>query len=169
MAEPFLGEIRATGFNFAPRGWALCSGLLLPINQNQALFSLLGVAFGGDGRTTFGLPDLRGRVPMHDGPGQYPGQVGGESQHTLTAPEMPAHIHQAWARAAAGNNSSPANAAWGKQPDNSTYTGTVTSGLVPLSANAIAPGGGSQPHPNWSPYLVVNFMIALSGIYPTRS
>lgn len=166
MAEPFLGEIRLAAFSYAPRGWALCNGQTLPITQNQALFSLLGITFGGDGRSTFGLPDLRGRVPMQ--PQTLPqGAVGGEDAHLLTMGEMPGHIHQVLARDAQGTTSSPANAAWGQQPDN-TYTANVSSALTPLSPGAIAPAGGGQAHQNWSPYLVLNFIIALQGVYPSR-
>jgi len=166
MAEPFLGEIRLASFNFAPRGWALCNGQTLPISQNQALFSLLGTAFGGDGRSTFALPDLRGRVPMQQQTLPQ-GATGGEDAHVLTAGEMPGHIHQALARDAQGNSSSPANAAWGQQPDN-TYSTNVGAALTPLSPAAVAPAGGGQAHQNWSPYLVVNFIIALQGTFPSR-
>ncbi|HEY4185193.1 MAG TPA: tail fiber protein [Polyangia bacterium] len=168
MAEPFLGEIRITSFDYAPSGWALCNGQLLPVNQNAALFSLIGTSFGGDGRSTFGLPNLQGRVPMHDGPGQNPGVQGGESQHTLTLAEMAGHTHQATARDAPGNSSSPAGTAWAQQPDNQMYTSVVTSSLVTMNPSAIAPAGSGQPHENWSPYVVVSFMIALSGLYPSR-
>ncbi|HEX4334295.1 MAG TPA: tail fiber protein [Polyangiaceae bacterium] len=168
MGTPFLGEIRAVTFNFAPKGWAFCNGQLLAINQNQALFSLLGTTYGGNGTTTFALPDLQARVPLHASTTHTLGQAGGEAQHTLTAAEMPAHTHAAIARHANGDNPSPAGRAWGLQPVDQTYA-IATSPLVAMSPAAVGSAGGAQPHPNLPPYLVVNFVIALTGIFPARS
>jgi microcystin-dependent protein len=167
MSEPFIAEIKIFGFNFAPRSWAMCNGQLLPINQNQALFSLLGTTYGGDGRTTFALPNLQGRAPLHPDT-QFPlGNLGGEASHTLIASEVPPHTHQAQA----GTNSatgvaSPTGAYWGQSGSSAGYrSGTDTT----LNAGAIASAGGGQAHENRQPYLVLNYCIALTGIFPSRS
>ncbi len=165
MTEPFIGEIQLFGFQFAPRGWALCNGQLLPIAQNQALFSLLGTMYGGNGQTTFALPNLRGRVPLHVDAGLVQGEQGGEESHTLSTSEMPAHTHLPIASSATASSPSPANATW-------TNMGTASYARSPntqLAGNAIAATGGSQPHENRSPFLTVNFCIALQGIYPSRN
>ncbi len=166
MTEPFIGEIQIFGFQFAPRGWALCNGQLLPINQNQALFSLLGTMYGGNGTTTFALPDLRGRVPLDVGAGLRSGRAGqARSLHTLSTSEMPAHTHIPIASSAAASSPSPADATW-------TNMGTASYASSPntqMAGNAVAPAGGSQPHENRSPYLTVNFCIALQGIFPSRN
>lgn len=164
MSEPFLGEIRAIGFNGAPRGWALCDGTLLSIAQNQALFSLLGTMYGGDGRTTFALPDLRGRVPYHPGLGANPGDQGGEASHTLTLQELPAHSHVVEASVAAADQSSPTNNIWAVATGNAYGS----AGNTTLAPAAVQMTGGSQPHENQPPFLVINFVIALQGIYPSR-
>ena len=165
MAEPFLGEIRICSFGFAPRGWALCNGQLLPINQNQALFSLLGTTFGGDGRVNFALPDLRGRTPIHVGSGHTLGERGGEQSHTLNIAELPTHTHTAQA------SSSPANTL---NPNNTVLAAASNvyrpaDNLVALSPNQVTNVGGSQAHLNMQPFLTLTFCIALQGIYPSRN
>ena len=163
MSEPFLAEIRMFSFNFAPRGWALCNGQLLPINQNQALFSLLGTIYGGNGQTTFALPDLRGRVPVDFGDGVSLGQSGGEENHTLLISEIPGHGHTAQASSQTANAATPtANVL--------AQSGQIygpASSLVAMRATSIAPTGGSQPHANMQPFAVLNFAIALQGIFPS--
>lgn len=177
MADPFIGEIRMFGGNFAPSGWALCNGQLLSISQNSALFSILGTSFGGNGQTTFGLPDLRGRVPINQGQGlglsSYDiGQQGGSEQVTLLQTQMPAHNHivnatsdNATASAASANLLATPSAGRGQNAPQIYGTGTA----VTMGPTMIAPSGGSQPHENIQPYLCVTFIIALQGIYPSRS
>lgn len=174
MSEPFIGQIQPFGFNFAPRGWAMCNGQLLSISQNTALFSLLGTIYGGDGRTTFGLPDLRGRVSLHfgTGPGLSPatiGERGGAEAVALTSAQLPAHNHPAMAKAAAGNANTAVNNIWSADAGNqsATYSNAAT-GLAAMNAAAIGNAGGGQAHPNMQPYLVINWCIALVGIYPSR-
>jgi microcystin-dependent protein len=166
MSDPFLAEIKLVSFGFAPRGWALCNGQLLPINQNQALFSLLGTTYGGDGRTTFALPDLRGRTPIHLGNGHVQGERAGEENHTLVSSEMPTHIHTAQASTVDGNTPAP-GASLLAAPTGPLYA--PANNLTALAAGSVAPGGGSQPHLNMQPYLTVNFIIALVGIYPSQN
>jgi microcystin-dependent protein len=165
MAQPYLGEIRAFGFTFAPKGWALCNGQLLPINQNQALFSLLGVTFGGDGIRTFQLPNLQASMPVHMGNGFDIGSLGGQSTHTLLVTEIPTHTHQAQGVSTTANSSSATDATWGASTQNPYINTQNTS----MAANAVSPAGGGQPHDNMAPYLVLNYCIALAGIYPSRS
>ncbi len=169
--EPFVGEIRMMGFAYAPRNWALCNGQQLPINQNEALFTLLGTNYGGNGQTTFALPDLRGRTPISFGAGYaVPGIRGGEESHTVTVAEMPMHIHQLSAV------TTQANVNTGNVPDgDSLPAGSVgqtvygsPTGLVAMSPQAVSQTGGSQSHTNMMPYAVVSFCIALQGIYPSR-
>ncbi len=167
MATPYLGEIRLTSFSFPPKGWAACNGQLLPINQNQALFSLLGTFYGGDGQVTFGLPNLQARVPMHTGNGHIQGESGGEVGHTLTAGEMAAHTHALPVTTAVGKSSSPAEALPAVAPTGLGNVYGLPTNLTPMQA-AVGSAGAGAPHPNQQPCLVVNFVIALVGIYPSR-
>jgi len=166
MATPYLGEIKIVSFNFPPKGWALCNGQLLPINQNQALFSILGTTYGGDGSVNFALPNLQGRSPLHRGAAFTLGQLGGEQTHLLSVTETPSHTHLVGVSSASANASSPAVA---------IEASAVTTNFAPpgtaaaLDPRAFAGAGGGQPHDNMSPYLVVNFVIALQGIFPTHS
>ena len=172
MAEPFLGEISPVAFNFAPQGWALCNGQLLPINQNQALFSLLGTSFGGDGRTTFALPNLQGRVAINagQGTGLSPynlGDTGGADMVTLILSQLAEHSHGALGFGRAGDNKSPAGADWARPVSDTPYGTSLPAGA--MSAAATSATGGGQPHENRQPYLVLNYVIALQGIFPSRS
>jgi microcystin-dependent protein len=168
MAEPFLSEIRIMSFVFAPKGWALCNGQFLPINQNQALFSLLGTTYGGNGQTTFALPDLRGRVPIHVGSGHTLGEAGGAQAHTLSMAQLPAHTHAFRASNAVGTAASPSDTVvLAKAPAN-TYA--APSQLVAMAALAgAALTGGSQAHLNMQPFLTLSFCIALQGIFPSQN
>jgi microcystin-dependent protein len=168
MSEPFLGEIKMTSFAFAPRGWALCNGQLLPINQNQALFSLLGTQYGGNGQTTFALPDLRGRAPVHRGT-VIQGESAGAESVTLNAAQLPAHAHTLFGSANQATASAPAAAnvlAQKPRGGANLYGPTSNTTLAPVSLQA-APGGGG-PHDNMQPFLTISFVIALQGIFPSR-
>ncbi len=165
-SDPFLSEIQIFAFNFAPRGWAQCSGQLLPINQNQALFALLGTTYGGNGQTTFALPDLRGRVPFHIGNGFDQGQQDGSESHTLTTLEIPSHTHIAVASSASANQSSPVGNTWASNAAAPPFKNTNN---ATMNAAAIGITGGNQPHENRMPYLVMNYCIALQGIFPSRN
>jgi microcystin-dependent protein len=165
MAEPFLSEIRIMSFEFAPKGWALCNGQLLPINQNQALFSLLGTTFGGDGRVNFALPDLRGRTPIHVGSGHTLGERGGEPAHTLSIAELPTHTHVLQASATAGDAPIPGGFMLAANPTNLFYG--PANNLVPMGTSSVTNVGGSQAHLNMQPFLTLNFCIALQGIFPS--
>lgn len=168
MAEPFLSEIRIMSFGYAPRGWAMCNGQFLPINQNQALFSLLGTTFGGNGQTTFALPDLRGRVPVHEGKGFTLGQAGGEQAHTLTLSEMPQHIHFANATTATATANTPANnMLLAVSSPQSLYTAATN--FQAMDPTSLSNVGGSQAHINMQPFLTLNFCIALQGIFPSQT
>ncbi len=167
MSEPFLGEIKIISWNYAPKGWAFCNGQQLPINQNQALFSLLGTMYGGNGQTTFALPDFRGKLPIHVGAGFTQGQVGGEYAHTLTMSEMPQHLHFMNATNNDGSSPNPGNTVILSKAVANAY-GPATS-LVAMNPASITNTGGSQPHTNTQPYLVLNFIIALQGIFPSRN
>jgi len=167
MGTPFLGEIKIISWNFAPKGWAFCNGQLLPINQNQALFSILGTTYGGDGRVNFALPDFRGRVPVYQGNGFTLGQKGGQEFHTITISEMPAHNHFANASNTADNTN--VNTPSGNFPANSSVTPYRTTVNTTLAPQSITNVGGSQPHENRQPYLVLNFIIALQGIFPSQN
>lgn len=164
MAEPFLSEIRLMSFTFAPKGWAQCNGQLLPINQNQGLFSLLGTTFGGDGRVNFALPDLRGRVPIHVGSGRVLGESGGAHSHTLSVAELPDHVHAVNAASkATGGSASPSGNVLGG--GNNVYA--RTGGDTTLHPGTVQSVGGSQAHLNAQPFLTLNFCIALQGIFPS--
>lgn len=163
--SPFIGEIRMHGTNFAPVGWAFCNGALIPISENDALFNLIGTTYGGDGQTTFALPDLRGRWPVHVGPGFAIGQSGGVEAVTLATQQIPAHSHPATGAsvATAANPAGAVPAVWG---DGQYSTAGSTGTLAP---SAVASNGGSQPHNNLPPYLGVNFIISLFGVFPSQS
>ena len=163
MAEPFLSEIRIMSFVFAPKGWALCNGQLLPINQNQALFSLLGTTFGGDGRVNFALPDLRSRTPIHVGSGHTLGEKGGEQAHTTSIAELPTHTHVLNGSSANGAVNSPNGNLLGSA--NNVYHAPTS--LVSLNPGSVTNVGGSQPHLNMQPFLTLSFCIALQGIFPS--
>jgi microcystin-dependent protein len=172
MSEPFLSEIRIFGFNFAPQGWAMCNGQLLPINQNQALFSLLGTTYGGNGQTNFALPNLQGRAPNHFGGGFNLGQAGGEMAHTLTTNELPTHLHTLTSNMAvvdANSNATqgvPTGNVWANTGKTQYSTAQPNAAMGP---SAVTNVGGSQPHQNMQPYLVLNFCIALQGIFPSQN
>jgi microcystin-dependent protein len=162
---PYLAEIRLAGFNYAPQGWALCNGQLLPINQNQALFSLLGTQYGGNGQTNFALPDLRGRAPLHQDGSFTVGTRGGEEAHTVTISELPTHTHFLQANSAQGDVIIPVGNLLAASP-NQLYTDAAN--LVAMNPGTVTNTGGSQAHNNMQPYLVVSFMIALIGFFPTQ-
>ena len=171
MSNPFLGEIRMAGFNFAPRGWAFCAGQLLPISQNDALFALVGTIYGGDGQVTFGIPDMRGRVPINQGQGSslsgyVIGQSAGVESVTLTTAQMPIHSHLVNAASGGSRSSSAAGNLLGSG-EADIYGHSAAN--VTLSPNAIGSSGGNQPHDNMPPYLALNFQIALEGIFPPRN
>jgi|SRR5688572_17267823 microcystin-dependent protein len=163
MAEPFLSEIRIMSFAFAPKGWALCNGQLLPINQNQALFSLLGTTFGGDGRVNFALPDLRGRTPIHVGSGHTLGEQGGAQAHTLSIAELPTHTHVV--NASSTNAATPIPSGNVLAASNNLYASPTN--LTSLNPSVVTNIGGSQAHLNMQPFLTLNFCIALQGIFPS--
>ena len=166
MAEPFLSEIRIFSFQFAPRGWALCNGQLLPINQNQALFSLLGTSFGGNGQVNFALPNLQGRTPIHVGGGHTLGEIGGQQTHTLSIAAMPAHTHVATATSEVQNTIVPGGNYLATTAPSEFYSGTPS---TPMSPAALSNTGGSQAHQNMQPFLTLNFCIALQGIFPSQN
>jgi microcystin-dependent protein len=174
MANPFVAEIRIVPFDFAPTGWALCNGQLMPISQNTALFSLLGTTYGGDGKSNFGLPNLQGCAPLHSGQGpgltlRDLGETGGAETVTLVPSELPLHTHTAMAAASSGD-ASPSGGAWGAalKGHGNLYAASGASN-VNMAPLALAPTGGSLPHNNLQPYLVLNFVIALQGVFPARS
>lgn len=173
MSEPFLAEVRIMAFNFAPRGWAFCDGQILPINQNQSLYSLLGTTYGGDGRTSFALPDLRGRTPIHvgrsnGGESHTLGQKSGEETHTLAVNEMPQHTHVLEANSTNANSPEPGGHVLSKSFQ-ATYVDFNASLKVAMNAGAVANVGGGQAHENMQPYLALNYCIALQGLFPSRN
>ena len=167
MAEPFLSEIRLMSFVFAPKGWALCNGQFLPINQNQALFALLGTTYGGNGQTTFALPDLRGRTPIHMGNWHTLGERGGSQTSTLTLGQMPAHAHALYASNNNATTDTPGINVVMAQASTDMYRNLTNP--VPLNSGSDANTGGSQPHENMQPYLTLSFCIALQGIFPSQT
>jgi microcystin-dependent protein len=165
MSEPFLAEIRMVGFNFAPRGWGFCDGQILPINQNQSLYSLLGTTYGGDGRTSFALPDMRGRTAIHVNSNHRQGQKSGEDNHTLIAAEMPQHKHTNMATTESASQPTAGNNLLAKTSGNIYAAATAEI----ENANAMSNAGGGQAHENMQPYCAVNFCIALQGLFPSRN
>jgi len=164
VAEPFIGEIKVISFNYAPKGWTFCNGQLLSIAQNQALFSILGTTYGGDGRVNFALPNLQTRVPVHVGSGVTLGETAGETAHTLTLQELPGHNHRPVGSSANADQSTPGGNLWAA---NAYATYSPTPGTA-MNLATVLSAGGSQPHDNMPPYLVLNFIIALEGIFPSR-
>lgn len=165
MSEPFLAEIKLFSFGFSPRGWANCAGQLLPINQNQALFSLLGTTYGGNGTTNFALPDFRGRAPLHWGGGVTLGERGGQETVSLTAAQMPSHAHPVSASSLPPSVGAPTGSTWASG-GSAAYAASANASMA---ADTLSPSGGSQPHSNLQPHLALNFCIALQGIFPSRS
>ena len=165
MSEPFLSEIKIVSFNFPPKGWALCNGQLLPINQNQALFALLGTTYGGNGQTNFALPNLRGRTPIHFGSGHTLGEAAGSTSVTITQSQMPAHTHILQGSNNNGNAFNPGGAVFATEPGK-PYAQAGTDVAIPPMVSSV---GGSQPHNNMMPYLTLNFIIALQGIFPSQT
>ena len=153
--------------NFAPAGWALCQGQILPISENDVLFNLIGTTYGGDGQNTFALPDLQSRVPVHVGPGFAQAQTGGEESVTLTTSQIPAHSHTPLGNSGDGTQNSPSNGVWAQQTQNAPYSNVAPT--VQMANNAIGPTGGSQPHDNMVPFLVINFIISLFGVFPSQT
>ncbi|WP_349263053.1 phage tail protein [Longimicrobium sp.] len=170
MSEPFLSEIKVVSFNFPPKGWALCNGQFLPINQNQALFALLGTTYGGNGQTTFALPNLRGRLPIHMGNGHILGEAAGSTGVTVTIQQLPTHSHFLNASASDGNLPVPfANNQGNLLAREVDQVYGPAANLSPVAASTVTSVGGSQPHNNMMPYLTLNFIIALQGIFPSRN
>ncbi len=174
MAQPYVGETRMFAGNFAPAGWAFCSGQLLPISENETLFQLIGTTYGGDGQSTFALPDLQGRLPVHQGQGPGIGQnytlaqMAGVEEVTLNTNQIPLHNHAMLAVGLPGSSASPSGVFYAKSTSNTPYTNDTSTGLIPLNNTTILPLGGSQPHSNFQPYLCVNFIISLFGLFPTQ-
>ena len=166
MSSPYVGEIRMVGFNFAPAGWALCDGSLLAIAENETLFNLIGTTYGGDGQTTFALPDMRSRIPMHQGSGHVLGEMSGVETVTLTVNQLPQHTHLPQASSDNGNSSDPAGTVWAQSQTSKQYIAGASAN-VPMSPLTMTSVGGSQPHDNMLPYQAINFVISLFGIYPT--
>jgi microcystin-dependent protein len=168
MGQPFIGEIRMVGFNFAPQGWAFCNGQLMAIAENDVLFTLIGTTYGGDGQETFGLPNLQSRLPVHAGTGsglsnKILGEMGGTESVTLTTQQIPTHNHPAQAKVESGNQASPGNGVWASSGQSVYGTGA---GALAMKATLISGSGGSQPHDNLMPYLTISFIIALYGVFP---
>jgi microcystin-dependent protein len=167
VSTPFLGEVKMISFNFPPKGWAFCNGQLMAINQNQALFSLFGTTYGGDGRVNFALPNLQGRVPIHFGNGHVQGERAGEQAHTLVAAEMPQHIHFVTVDTDPGTASPTGTSRYAASTSQALYA--PPNNLTAMDARVLGNAGGSQPHENMQPYLCINFIVALQGIFPSRN
>jgi len=165
MGQPYVGEIRMVGFNFAPQGWAFCDGSLVPISENETLFNLIGTTYGGDGQNTFALPNLLGRIPLHQGNGYVIGQSGGTETVTLDLNQIPAHTHALNVQTVAGNKASPAGGVWAKSSLEQFATGTPSSTMAP----ALGQSGGDQPHSNLATYQAINFVISLFGVFPSQN
>ncbi len=165
MAQPYVGEIRMFAGNFAPAGWMFCEGQLLPISENETLFQLIGTTYGGDGQSTFALPDLRGRIPLHQGNGFILAETGGAEEITLTVNQIPSHSHAFLASSASGTVNTPVGNVFAEQPTINMYIEDTAN--ASLGAGSISPVGGSQPHTNFQPYLCVDFIISLFGIFPS--
>lgn len=168
MSSPFIGEIRMFGGNFAPAGWAFCNGALMPISENDALFNLIGTTYGGDGQETFALPNLQSRVPVHVGPGFALGQSGGQETVTLTTNQIPAHSHVPQANTAPGTQAGPGNGVWSASSPSLNEYSAAAPGLL-MNPAAMGSAGGSQPHDNMIPFLSVNFILSLFGIFPSQN
>lgn len=167
MAQPYVGEIRMFGGNFAPAGWMFCEGQLLPISENETLFQLIGTTYGGDGQSTFALPDLRGRIPIHQGNGFILAETGGAEEITLTVNQIPAHSHPFIGSTSPGGSTIPTGGYLATSITSDFYVADTSTGLVHLSPSTIGAVGGSQPHTNFQPYLCVDFIISLFGIFPS--
>lgn len=168
MGTPYVGEIRMFAGNFAPAGWALCQGQLLAISENDVLFNLIGTTYGGDGQNTFALPNLQSRVPLHTGPGFTIGQSGGSESVTLTTSQIPAHSHVPQGFAGTGNQAGPGGGVWASSSPALQYS-TATAPTLAMANGALNPSGGSQPHDNMVPFLAINFIISLFGIFPSQT
>lgn len=166
MSEPFLSEIKAVSFNFPPKGWALCNGQLLPINQNQALFALLGTTYGGNGQTNFALPNLRGRVPIHMGSGHTLGEAAGSTSVTVNIQQLPTHLHQLSGTTNTADSTIATGRVFARTLQQTYSSPTSPAAMAPQAVSSV---GGSQPHNNMAPYLVLNFIIALQGIFPSQN
>ncbi len=166
MSSPFIGEIRMFAGNFAPAGWAFCNGALIPISENDALFNLIGTTYGGDGQSTFALPNLQSAVPVHVGPGFALGQSGGAESVTLTTSQIPAHSHVPLCNSSPGNQQGPGNGFWAQPTSGTMYSSAAPS--LTLDPAAVGSTGGSQPHDNMIPFLVINFIISLFGVFPSQ-
>jgi microcystin-dependent protein len=167
MSSPFIGEIRMFAGNFAPVGWSFCNGAIIPIDQNDALFNLIGTTYGGDGQTTFALPNLQSRVPVHVGPGFALGQTGGAETVTLTTSQIPSHSHAPLCNSNPGTQQDPSNGIWASPSSGTIYSSTAPA--TALNAGAVGSSGGSQPHDNMIPFLVINFILSLFGIFPSQT
>jgi microcystin-dependent protein len=167
MAQPYVGEIRMFAGNFAPAGWMFCEGQLLPISENETLFQLIGTTYGGDGQSTFALPDLRGRIPIHQGNGFILAETGGAEEITLTVQQIPAHSHAFLATLNQGVQNQPNSALLAQMPTQNAFPYGTDNPLTQLNANSVTPVGGSQPHTNFQPYLCIDFIISLFGIFPS--